>query len=111
MILDFSKMEVTVLKNFKGGAKEMFVKMFADDKNKIMLSVLKPGASIGYHKHENNCEIIFMIKGNAMVNYDNETLRLNNGQAFYCPMGHSHDLVNDTEDEIMFFAVVPELAQ
>lgn len=52
-----------------------------------------------------------MIKGNAMVNYDNETLRLNNGQAFYCPMGHSHDLVNDTEDEIMFFAVVPELAQ
>ena len=109
MILDFSQMEVTKLDNFKGGAKEMYSKMFVDESNKIMLSVLKPGASIGYHKHEENCEIIFMIKGNAMVNYDNETLRLQNGQAFYCPKGHSHDLVNDTDEEIMFFAVVPEI--
>ena len=109
MILDFSQMEVTKLDNFKGGAKEMYSKMFVDESNKIMLSVLKPGASIGYHKHEENCEIIFMIKGNAMVNYDNETLRLQNGQAYYCPTGHSHDLVNDTDEEIMFFAVVPEI--
>lgn len=109
MILDFSQMEVTKIDNFKGGAKEIYSKMFVDDSNKIMLSVLKPGASIGYHKHEDNCEIIFMIKGNAMVNYDNETLRLQNGQAFYCPKGHSHDLVNDTDEEIMFFAVVPEI--
>lgn len=109
MILDFSQMEVTKIDNSKGGAKEIYSKMFVDDSNKIMLSVLKPGASIGYHKHEDNCEIIFMIKGNAMVNYDNETLRLQNGQAFYCPKGHSHDLVNDTDEEIMFFAVVPEI--
>lgn len=109
MILDFSQIEVTKIDNFKGGAKEIYSKMFVDDSNKIMLSVLKPGASIGYHKHEDNCEIIFMIKGNAMVNYDNETLRLQNGQAFYCPKGHSHDLVNDTDEEIMFFAVVPEI--
>lgn len=109
MIFDFSKMEVARIENFKGGSKEIYSKMFTDNDTKIMLSVLKPGASIGYHKHETNCEVIFMIKGSASVTFDTEELRLKSGQAFYCPKGHSHNLINDTEEEIMFFAVVPEL--
>lgn len=109
MIFDFSKMEVTRIENFKGGSKEIYSKMFTDNDTKIMLSVLKSGASIGYHKHETNCEVIFMIKGSASVTFDTEELRLKSGQAFYCPKGHSHNLINDTEEEIMFFAVVPEL--
>ncbi|MGP1515601.1 MAG: cupin domain-containing protein [Bacteroidales bacterium] len=109
MILDFNKIEVTKIENFKGGDKEIFTKMYSDESNKIMLSVLKPGASIGYHKHETNCEIIFMIKGSALVTYDTSEQRLKSGQALYCPKGHSHNLINDTEEEIMFFAVVSEI--
>ena len=108
MLLDFNKMQVTKLDNFKGGEQEMFTKMFVDDYNKIMVSVLKPGASIGYHKHESNSEIIFMIKGFAVAHLDNEEMMVREGQALYCPMGHSHDLINNTQEEIMFFAVVGE---
>ncbi len=108
MILDFNKMQVTKLDNFKGGQKEMFTKMYADNDNKIMLSVLKAGASIGMHQHQTNSEIIFMIKGFAIVHFDNQEMMLREGQAFYCPKGHSHDLVNTTQEEIMFFAVVGE---
>ena len=109
MIIDFSLTQVTKIDNFKGGNKEIYSKMFTDEDNKIMLSVLKPGASIGYHTHEDNCEVIFMIKGSALINFDGNAERLQRGQAFYCPKGHSHDMVNDTLEEIMFFAVVPQL--
>lgn len=102
-------MAVEKLDNFKGGEKEMFTKMFSDESTKIMLSVLKSGASIGLHTHQQDEEIIFMIKGKGLIHFDGETEIISEGQAFYCPKGHSHDLVNNTDEEIMFFAVVPHI--
>ena len=49
-------MEEQSLAAFKGGEKEFNVKMFSDEKNKIMHGRLVPGASIGYHVHHGNCK-------------------------------------------------------
>ena len=59
MIFDYNNMKTTVIKNFKGGEKEISAQMFDDEHGKIMKAVLKPGASIGYHKHEGNGEIVY----------------------------------------------------
>ena len=56
MIIDFNRMEATDIPNFKGGEKEFNVKMFWDGTNRIMKGKLIPGASIGEHTHEENCE-------------------------------------------------------
>ena len=98
MIIDFKEIEEQILPSFKGGEKEMHARIFSDDK----------GASIGYHKHEQNCEIIYLLKGEATVCYDGREITLLPGQVHYCPMGHSHSLMNKTKEELQFFAVVPE---
>ena len=52
MIISFDEITEQQLDNFKGGEKSYNKKGFEDDKNKIMLGRLIPGASIGLHTHE-----------------------------------------------------------
>lgn len=108
MILDFSKMEETVTPHFKGGEKEMAIRAYADEKNRIMLNRLIPGATVGMHTHEGSSETIYILEGNAKVLYDGVELRIEAGQVHYCPAGHTHSLINDTERDLVFFAVVPQ---
>ena len=108
MIIDFQKMEETVIPNFKGGEKEIAAKMYVDEKNRIMLSRLIPGATVGLHTHEGSSEIVYILEGGGKVLYDGKEQRISAGQAHYCPEGHEHSLINDTEQDLVFFAVVPQ---
>ncbi len=108
MIIDFKDIEETVFKNFRGGEKETSVRMFNDNINRIMQGKLEPGASIGLHTHEDNSEIIYIIKGCGKILYDNQYANIKAGICHYCPKGHAHSLINDSTDDLIFFAVVPK---
>ena len=108
MILDFNDIELSVLPHFKGGEKEYKAHMFSDENNKIMLGTLEPGASIGYHCHETNSEIIYLLEGEGYVLYDDGDETLLPGQVHYCPRGHSHSLINRGNKPLVFVAAVPE---
>ena len=108
MIIDFNKLPLTVLPNFKGGELDTRSHMHVDGDNKIMLGNLEPGASIGYHTHELNSEIIFLLHGEGTVITDQGEEKLLPGQVHYCPRGHSHSLINRGTGTLAFVAVVPE---
>ncbi|MBR5086578.1 MAG: cupin domain-containing protein [Muribaculaceae bacterium] len=107
MIIDFSSLPLNVAANFKGGEKEYKSRRFVDENNKIMLGTLEPGASIGYHSHDTDSEIMYFLEGEATVLTDNGEEKLLPGQAHYCPMGHSHSLINNGVEPLVFVAVVP----
>ena len=107
MIIDFNTMEATLIPNFKGGEKEFNVKMFWDGTNRIMKGLLVPGASIGEHTHEENCEILFVLKGNGTIIEDGVSSPICEGECTYCPKGHTHSLVNTGTEDLIFFAAVP----
>ncbi len=107
MIIDFKDLELNVAQNFKGGEKEYKSRRFVDENNKIMLGTLEPGASIGYHSHDTDSEVIYLLEGEGKVLYDDGEEKLLAGQAHYCPMGHSHSLINCSDSPITFLAVVP----
>lgn len=108
MILNFDQIAETIAPHFKGGEKEMAIRAYADEKNRIMFNRLIPGASVGLHTHEGSSEIIYVLEGGAKVVYDGEELRIEAGQVHYCPDGHGHSLINDTDRDLVFFAVVPQ---
>jgi len=108
MILDFSKIEETVKTQFYGGEKELRAHMNIDKNNKILLGTLEPGASIGLHTHETNSEIIYILSGKGKVLFEGEYELVSAGLCHYCPQGCSHSLINDSDDKLTFFAVVPE---
>lgn len=109
MIIDFDNIKDCVFDGFKGGHGILTMRSFADSVCKIMYHRLEPGAALGLHKHENNCEIIIMRKGEATVHCDGEIEKLREGQVHYCQRGHSHYIENNTKEEIQYLAMVVEL--
>lgn len=107
MIIDFDKIEETVVCGFKDGKGIMYSNGYFDGNNRIMRAHLEPGASIGMHTHENNCEMVYILKGRGKFIFDGEELPVSEGQCHYCPKGHSHSLINDSPGELYFLAVVP----
>ena len=67
MKIEFDKMDVTLLPNFKGGEKEFAANMFFDGTNRIFKGRLVPGASIGMHTHDDSCEVIFILEGKGTI--------------------------------------------
>lgn len=108
MKIEFAKMEEKLLPNFKGGEKHLGMRMFDDGACKIMRGRLEPGASIGLHTHEGNSEIIYILEGSGKVEYDAGVETLAAGDCHYCPEHHTHRLINDSSEDLTFFAVVPQ---
>lgn len=108
MMIDFEKMEETRIPNFKGGQKDTIAKLHVDELGKIMYGRLEPGASIGLHTHETSSEIIYILSGKADFLYDEGMEEAAAGGCHYCPKGHSHSMINNGAEDLVFFAVVPE---
>ena len=107
MLIDFSKMEEQVIPQFLGGEGTFHARMRVDELGKIMRGMLEPGASIGLHTHDTSSEIIYILSGTGKVLYDGAYETLSAGSCHYCPKGHSHSLMNDSNGNLEFFAVVP----
>ena len=107
MIYDLKNEAPESLPNFKGGEGEFIAKIHFDGMNKIIHGTLPPQATIGKHTHEGDSEIIYILSGHGSVLDDGDLLPLEAGQCHYCPKGHEHSLINDSDGDLVFFAVVP----
>lgn len=108
MIIDFDKIAEQIVPNFKGGEKEYHVRTYVDEHNRIMRGRLHPGATIGYHKHETNSEIYYILRGTGYLLTDSGEEIVEAGQAHYCRPGESHSLQNRGESDLEFIAIVAE---
>ncbi len=108
MIIDFQKIDAQFIEKFKGGNGILETRNFVDEQNKIMLSQLKPGANSGYHRHEGNSEIVYILSGVGHFEYDDTQESVKAGDVHYCPMGHAHAMYNDGEEDLVYLAIVPE---
>ena len=106
MLIDFNNICEKIFNNYRNGQKDTTLKIFSDNQVRIMLGKLESGASIGLHTHEDNSEVVFILQGQCIefINGIEEHLKL--GMCHYCPKGSSHTLINDGDDELIFYAMV-----
>ena len=108
MLIDHSKLPEIVAPNLRGGEKETIYSIYTDGLVKIMRGKLVPGATIGLHTHETNSETIYILDGTGKVLYDGAYEEVSTGSCHYCPKGHSHSLINDSEKDLYFLGLVAE---
>lgn len=108
MLINFNSMEETVMPNFLDGEGALRAKMFVDERNRILHGVLEPGCSIGCHTHDTSSEIIYILSGTGVVKVEGGEEPVKAGECHYCPKGHAHSLINNSEGLLEFFAVVPQ---
>lgn len=116
MKIELEKLPLKHLERFNGGEKELAAYMYVDERNKILKGRLVSGASIGYHCHATSSEIILILSGTGTMLYNEDESGIENarretldpGDCHYCPRGAYHSLRNDAEEDLVFFAIVPQ---
>ena len=107
-MIDFKNIPTAVLPAFKGGEGQLTAHMVTDDLNRILHATLAPGHSIGLHTHDTSSEIMYFLSGKGTVTTDGVAETVTAGLCHYCRKGSAHTLVNDGEEDLVFFAVVPQ---
>ena len=108
MKIQFNALPVKKLEHFYGGEGALHANMHVDERNKILYGRLAVGASIGYHQHETSSEIIYILSGTGKTVTDGVEEILTAGDCHYCEKGHFHSLANAGDQDLIFFAVVPQ---
>ena len=67
---------------------------------------LIPGASIGYHVHENETELLYFLEGNGRVQDDDRFYDLNAGDAMATYSGHGHSVENTGDTNLVILAAI-----
>lgn len=69
--------------------------------------VLKPGCSIGWHQHVGNTEPYFILEGQGtFVDNDGSRVQVGPGDVCYIEVGESHAMENNSEDDLVFMALI-----
>ena len=107
-MIDFNAIPENHLPSFKGGEGELVAAMSGDGLCRILRGWLAPGNTFGEHCHDASCEIIYFLSGHGRMILDGKEERIAPGLCHYCPRGSSHQMINDTDEDLVFFAVVPQ---
>ncbi len=70
------------------------------------LITLKPGCSIGFHIHDKDAELFYMIKGTAEYNDNGTPVEVGAGDVMICPTGTGHGIRNIGEETVELVAVI-----
>ena len=67
---------------------------------------LKPGCGIGYHEHEKDSELFYVMKGEALYNDNGTECVVCAGDVLLCPAGTGHAITNNGEEDVELCAVI-----
>jgi len=78
-----------------------------NDKGRLFAKItLNPGCSIGYHVHEGDAELFYILKGTAEYNDAGEIRTVTAGDVTICPAGTGHGIANKTDEVVELAAVI-----
>ena len=67
---------------------------------------LYPGQEVGYHLHDGNSEIYYILSGKGVYDDNGEKIDVEEGTVTFTPSGSSHGLKNTGDDVLEFIALI-----
>ena len=98
--------------NMRGGNGTVELTSFAtpaelNDKGRLFANItLNPGCGIGFHMHENESELFYIMKGEALYNDNGVETVVSAGDVMLCPAGSGHAVSNNGEEVVELCAVI-----
>lgn len=78
-----------------------------NDKGRLFAKItLHTGCSIGYHVHEKDTELFYILKGEASYSDNGETKIISAGDVTVCPAGTGHSIANHSGSDVELIAVI-----
>ncbi len=111
MITSADKLKTKTIEQMRGGEGSAQLQLFAEQdlpKNVRLMGMitLEAGCSIGEHTHEKEAEVFFVAQGNPTGIDGAKRVALSPGDIFVTYSGHSHSLINETDEVCSVFAAI-----
>ena len=74
--------------------------------HEMTLAVIQPGCGSGFHTHDKNCEICFVLEGELEARDDETTTVVKAGDVTVTKDGHGHCLVNKTDKPAKIISLI-----
>lgn len=110
MITRKSEQKISIREYMRGGKKHVKLAALSSQlpENARLFSVLTliPGASIGYHVHENETEMFYFIEGCGRVQDDDRFYDITAGDSMATFSGHGHAVENTGDHDLVILAAI-----
>ena len=112
MIKKAADMQTEYRPNMRDGNGTVELTSFAtpeelNNKGRLFANItLKPGCSIGFHTHENESELFYLMKGEALYNDNGTEYTVTAGDVMICPAGTGHGVANNGTEDVELCAVI-----
>ena len=99
------------IREFMRGGKKQVLQTTLSEKlpeNVRIFSILTllPGASIGYHVHENETELFYFMEGCGRVQDDDRVVDVCDGDSMATFSGHGHSVENTGDTNLVILATI-----
>ncbi len=98
--------------NMRGGDGTVIVTGFVspeelNNKGRLFGKItLKPGCGIGFHVHEKDSELFYIVKGTAVYDDNGTKVTVNAGDVTVTPAGTGHAIKNETDGDVELVALI-----
>ena len=106
----FDDIEEGVTEHLHGGEGNLVDRMLVMDGHRFIKGKLTPGSTVGIHRHQGSFELIMITSGKGRAVCDGKEEVLVPGDCHYCAEGSEHTLINDGDEDLGFYAIVPKLS-
>ena len=112
MIRKAADCEKLYRENMRGGNGTVEITNFVtadelNNKGRMFANItLKPGCGIGFHIHENESELFYVMKGEVLYNDNGVEQPLSAGDVMVCPAGTGHAISNNGQEVAEVCAVI-----
>ncbi|WP_067146662.1 cupin domain-containing protein [Methanobrevibacter olleyae] len=108
MLIDFNEISEITIANMNGGEGNVIAKMEVNEYGRFIQTIIPSNSSIGLHKQESNDDINFIVSGEGIAICDGVEEILMAGTCHICPKGSIHSIINNGDENLVFFTVVPK---
>jgi mannose-6-phosphate isomerase-like protein (cupin superfamily) len=112
MIKKFEDFKTELRENMRGGDGTVTVTSFVsaeelNEKGRLFGKItLKPGCGIGFHIHEKDSELFYIIKGTATYDDNGTKTTVSAGNVTLTPAGTGHAIKNEGEEDVELIALI-----
>lgn len=106
MKIDFNELSEMTIPGMNNGTGEMTVKMYNDEKYRIVPTVIHIGGSIGIHTQNSGDDLNYIISGTGKAICDGNEEKLHPGVMHICPKGSQHTIINTGSDDLVMITIV-----
>lgn len=107
--MKISDIERLYSKNDCGGQGYAIIEKFLQNKRNIKLFAkvkLQSMDSVGMHKHTQDCEYYYILKGIGIYNDNGSIYKVKSGDLLVCEKGNSHSIENKENEDLEFLALI-----